>query len=323
MKHIGDIFTLQKRNFHMQDYILNIEGLHKTYQEKTALNAVSIKIPKGSIYGLIGQNGAGKTTLIRVLNKIIDADSGHIYFNNELITNKEVAKIGYLPEERGLYKNMTIEEQALYFGQLKGMNKKDAKDSLDFWLQRFDILDWKKKKVEDLSKGMAQKVQFIITVLHSPELLILDEPFSGFDPINANLIANEIKALAKKGTTIIFSSHRMESVAEMCDSLSLIHQGEILLEGSIDDIQQQNAQELFEVTLVDYKESELNIFLKNSSYKVTEVAKTGHQVELEIINLLGTQETLQQDVFKIGTLTLYKQHVPSLEEIFIKTIKNA
>lgn len=307
----------------MQEYILNIEDLHKTYQQKIALNSVSIKISKGSIYGLIGQNGAGKTTLIRVLNKIIDADSGNIYLNNQKITEKEVAKIGYLPEERGLYKNMSIEEQALYFGQLKGMSKKQAKESLDFWLHRFDILDWKKKKVEDLSKGMAQKVQFIITVLHHPELLILDEPFSGFDPINANLIANEIKELAQKGTTIIFSSHRMESVAEMCDSLSLIHQGEILLEGSIAEIQAQNAQEIFEVHLVDYNESELNTFLVNTDYKVEVVSKKDNSIELEIINLADNKETLQQDVFKIGTLKLYKQYVPSLEEIFIKTIENA
>lgn len=307
----------------MQEYILNIKDLYKTYQKKIALNKISLKIPKGSIYGLIGQNGAGKTTLIRVLNKIIDADSGSVYFNNKIITDKEVSKIGYLPEERGLYKNMSIEEQALYFGQLKGMSKKEAKDSLNYWLQRFDILDWKKKKIEDLSKGMAQKVQFIITVIHHPELLILDEPFSGFDPINANLIANEIKELAKKGTTVIFSSHRMESVAEMCDALSLIHQGTILLEGSIEQIQEQNAQEIFEITFEDYNELELNNFIENECYNVDVIIKTTNQLKLEVINLKAGNKTLQQDVFKIGTLKLYKQHVPSLEEIFIKTIKNA
>lgn len=307
----------------MPENILSIEGLHKSYQKKIALNSISINIPKGTIYGLIGQNGAGKTTLIRVLNKIIEADSGTILFNESDMTLKDVSLIGYLPEERGLYKNMTIEEQALYFGQLKGMSKKEAKEALDYWLNRFEISDWKKRKIEDLSKGMGQKVQFIITVLHQPELLILDEPFSGFDPINANLIAKEIKELAKKGTTVIFSSHRMESVAEMCDSLCLIHQGSILLEGSIDEIQKNHSQPFFEISITDYHTEELNAFVENSNYQTKVVSKTDFQVDLEVINSSEKKEELQRAVFNIGTLNLYKQHIPSLQEIFIKTIENA
>ncbi|MGY6647653.1 ABC transporter ATP-binding protein [Wenyingzhuangia sp. IMCC45574] len=307
----------------MQDYILSIEDLQKTYKDKVALNSISTKVPKGSIYGLIGQNGAGKTTLIRILNKIIEADSGCIYFKDRKMTSKEVAKVGYLPEERGLYKNMSIEEQALYFGQLKGMSKKEASISLDYWLDRFGISDWKRKKIEDLSKGMAQKVQFIITVLHKPDLLILDEPFSGFDPINANLIANEIKELAAKGTTVIFSSHRMESVAEMCDALCLIHQGNILLEGSIETIQKENSQAVYEIGLLNYSEEQLAQFLDNTNYETNITTKNETTIHLEVIDLLENKEQLQKAILNIGTLELYKQHIPSLQEIFIKTIENA
>ncbi len=310
-------------NHFMATSILNIENLFKKYGDKIALNHINIHIKRGSIYGLIGQNGAGKTTLIRILNKIIEADGGSIAFKGQKMRLKDIASIGYLPEERGLYKNMTIEEQALYFGQLKGMSKANAQKALAYWLERFDIVSWKNKKIEDLSKGMAQKVQFIITVLHHPELLILDEPFSGFDPVNANLIANEIKTLASKGTTVIFSSHRMESVAEMCDSLCLIHQGSILLNGSIQEIQKEHAQEVYEVHLVDYKIEALEHFLDNQEYHITVVAKTSHQVHLEVIPSSTTAETLQTAIAGIGTLKLYRQYTPNLQEIFIKTIENA
>ncbi|MDO3695728.1 ATP-binding cassette domain-containing protein [Wenyingzhuangia sp. chi5] len=307
----------------MQEPIISIQKLHKSYGTKTALNHISIEITKGSVYGLIGQNGAGKTSLIRILNQIIDANSGHIIFKGTPMTSEAVKHIGYLPEERGLYKNMTIEEQALYFGQLKGMTKVNALEQLNYWLDRFDIVDWRKKKIQGLSKGMAQKVQFIITVLHQPDLLILDEPFSGFDPINANLIAKEIKTLAKNGTTVIFSSHRMESVAEMCDALCLIHHGNILLEGSIQSIQKKYVQQVFEVTLNNYQENELTLFLNNADYKTNIIQKEEEEIRFEVINNQKETDQLLHDLLKVGKVISYKQHTPSLQDIFIKTIENA
>lgn len=307
----------------MQEIILSIQEISKSYGEKIALNKISIAIPKGSVYGLIGQNGAGKTSLIRILNQIIDADSGNIVFKGINMTTEAVSHIGYLPEERGLYKNMTIEEQALYFGQLKGMTKANALKQLNYWLDRFEILDWKKKKIQSLSKGMAQKVQFIITVLHQPDLLILDEPFSGFDPVNANLIAQEIKNLAHQGTTVIFSSHRMESVAEMCNALCLIHHGNILLEGSIADIQKKQAKKIYEVTLANYTDVELSLFLENPFYKTNILKKQDEEISFEVIQLQAESDRLLQDVLKIGQVISYQQHIPSLQDIFIKTIENA
>ncbi|NJB83766.1 ABC transporter ATP-binding protein [Wenyingzhuangia aestuarii] len=312
---------LPKEKAFMQETILSIQNLRKTYGAKTALKDVSIHIKKGTIYGLIGQNGAGKTTLIRILNQIIEADSGQILLNNQIISPEDIKSLGYLPEERGLYKNMSIEEQALYFGQLKGMTKTAAKEQLNYWLERFDIVNWKKKKIQDLSKGMAQKVQFIITVLHQPELLILDEPFSGFDPINAQLIADEIKNLAKHGTSIIFSSHRMESVADMCDALSLIHHGEIVLEGSITDIQKKYAKEIYEIHLMDADKNLVTAFLEKEAYS-TKIIEDSAELKLEVTKA-NTTDDLLKEVLCIGKLTLYKQYVPSLQEIFIKTIENA
>jgi len=306
----------------MQERILKVENLCKTYSSKIALKNISIAINKGSIYGLIGQNGAGKTTLIRILNQIIEADMGSVFFNGLPMTSEDVKNIGYLPEERGLYKNMSIEEQALYFGQLKGMTKKEAKDQLNYWLKRFDILSWKKRKVQDLSKGMSQKVQFIITVLHQPSLLILDEPFSGFDPINAQLIADEVKYLAKQGTSIIFSSHRMESVTDMCDALSLIHKGEILLEGTISEIQKRYAKEVYEICITKLNESYVSSFLTSTRYSVNILEHTLENLRLEVTKKIAT-DNLLEDVLLLGDLTLYKQFVPSLQEIFIKTIENA
>lgn len=306
----------------MQESIIRIENLFKKYGDKVALNNISLTIKKGSVYGLIGQNGAGKTTLIRILNQIINADRGTILFKEQPITLANIKDIGYLPEERGLYKNMTIEEQALYFGQLKSMTKLKAKEQLNYWLQRFDILDWKKKKIQDLSKGMAQKVQFIITVLHQPEFLILDEPFSGFDPINTQLISDEIKHLAKQGTTIIFSSHRMESIEEMCDALCFIHKGTILLEGSIKEIQQNYAKEIFEIQLKNFNKEKLDLFLSKKEYRISIIEKNEVNVLLEVskTNLVSN---LLDDVLTIGELSLYKQHIPSLQEVFVKTIENA
>ena len=207
------------------------ENITKRYADHLALNDVSISIPKGSIYGLLGPNGAGKTTLIRIINQIINADEGRIFINGEPLRADHIGIIGYLPEERGLYKKLKVGEQLIYFAQLRGLSRSDAMAKIKYWIEKFEIKDWWSKKIEDLSKGMAQKVQFISTVLHSPDLIILDEPFSGFDPVNANLIRDEILELRQKGSTIIFSTHRMETVEELCDYIALINKSKKILEG--------------------------------------------------------------------------------------------
>ena len=216
--------------------ILTIDSVSKHYGNFTALNDVSIKIPEGSIFGLLGPNGAGKTTLIRIINQITRPDSGRVLFNDIELNPDNIKDIGYLPEERGLYPKMKIGEQAIYLAQLKGMDRSTAKSELAKWFEKFEITDWWNKKVTELSKGMAQKVQFIVTVLHKPKLLIFDEPFSGFDPINANLIKDEILNLRKQGATVIFSTHRMESVEELCEDIALINKSNKILDGNLDDI---------------------------------------------------------------------------------------
>ena len=215
----------------MQEHILIARNIVKQYENHLALNDVSLEIPKGSIYGLLGPNGAGKTTLMKIINQITATDSGEIIFNNEKLVRKHISQIGYLPEERGLYRKMKVGEQSLYLAQLKGMSKKEATLKLKTWFEKLDILEWWDKKVEELSKGMAQKVQFAVTVIHNPDLLIFDEPFSGFDPVNTSIIRKEILELKEKGTSIIFSTHRMESVEEICDEITLIDNGISILQG--------------------------------------------------------------------------------------------
>ncbi|MCH8554595.1 MAG: ABC transporter ATP-binding protein [Schleiferiaceae bacterium] len=227
--------------------ILSIANVSKHYGDYQALSDITIEVPTGSIYGLLGPNGAGKTSLIRIINQITAPDSGQVFFNGKPLAPHHVTKIGYLPEERGLYRKMEVGEQALYLAQLKGLSKAEAKKRLKYWFEKFDITSWWGKKVEELSKGMAQKVQFIVTVLHEPELLIFDEPFSGFDPINTNLIKAEIQELNKKGASIIFSTHRMESVEEICEHIALIHQSKKILEGRVDAIRKQYSNNTFEI----------------------------------------------------------------------------
>ena len=217
----------------MKESIFIAKDVVKEYGVYIALNKVSITVPKGSIYGLLGPNGAGKTTLMRIINQITAPDSGSLIFDGAPLSKHHISDIGYLPEERGLYKKMKVGEQALYLAQLKGMSYDEALDKLKFWFEKLDILSWWNKKVEELSKGMAQKIQFVVTVIHEPKLLIFDEPFSGFDPINAAIIRKEILELSKKGTTIIFSTHRMESVEEICDHIALINKAQTILEGPI------------------------------------------------------------------------------------------
>ena len=219
--------------------MLEIQELTKRYQRKAAIDQVSFSLRKGEIFGLLGPNGAGKTTLIRIINKIIEPDSGTIRFNGDLLQQKHLAHIGYLPEERGLYKQMTVEAHAHFLGSLRGMSKSEINTSLDYWLKKFNCADWRKKRIQELSKGMAQKVQFIYAILHEPELLILDEPFSGFDPVNVELIKAEMQEMKAKGKTILISTHNMRSVEEICDRVVLIHQSKKVLEGRVSEIQDQ------------------------------------------------------------------------------------
>ena len=227
--------------------LLTVEHVTKQYAAHTALNDVSLTIPEGSVYGLLGPNGAGKTTLIRIINRITAPDSGRVLFDGHEIAPEDVYRIGYLPEERGLYKKMKVGEQALFFARLKGLSRRDAMARLKVWFEKFGIQSWWDKKVEELSKGMAQKVQFIVTVLHEPRLLIFDEPFSGFDPINANLLKEEILALRDKGATVIFSTHNMSSVEEICDHITLINKSRNILSGRVDDIRRRHGANIFEV----------------------------------------------------------------------------
>ena len=228
--------------------IFEAKNIHKSYHNHVALNDVSLSVGEQTIFGLLGPNGAGKTSLIRIVNQITAPDSGEILINGERLSPKHIENIGYLPEERGLYKKMKIGEQAMYLAQLKGMSKTDAKRELLQWFEKFEIGSWWNKKVEELSKGMAQKVQFITTVLHKPKILILDEPFSGFDPINANLIKSEIQRLRDEGATIIFSTHRMESVEEICDYIALINQSEKILEGKLTNIKEEYKANIYNIT---------------------------------------------------------------------------
>ena len=293
--------------------LLEVKDVVKVYGNYTALNKVNLSIPKGSIYGLLGPNGAGKTTLMRIINQITAPDSGSVIFDGERLQEKHVSLIGYLPEERGLYKKMKVGEQALYLAQLKGMTYDEALSKLRYWFKRFNIIEWWPKKVEELSKGMAQKIQFIVTILHEPKLLIFDEPFSGFDPINASIIREEIVNLRDKGTTIIFSTHRMESVEEICDHFALINNSETILEGSIQNIKKQFDNKQFEVTI---KEDTL---LESQEYYIIKKVNNVHYLTIK-------DNFNQKDVIKSinekHEIILLKKHTPSIEEIFIKAIGN-
>ena len=223
----------------MSNNLIEVKDVVKSFGDYVALDKINLSIPAGSVYGLLGPNGAGKTTLMRIVNQITAPDSGKILFNNEKLSKKHIKEIGYMPEERGLYKKMKVGEQALYLAQLKGLKYNEALKRLKKWFEKLEIIDWWDKKVEELSKGMAQKIQFIVTVMHSPKLLIFDEPFSGFDPVNASIIKEEILTLSKSGTTIIFSTHRMESVEEICTHIALINKSRTILDGSINQIKKQ------------------------------------------------------------------------------------
>ncbi|MGB6269516.1 MAG: ABC transporter ATP-binding protein [Olleya sp.] len=303
--------------------LLEVHQVSKNFGNFTALNNVSITVPKGSIFGLLGPNGAGKTTLIRVINQITMPDTGHVLLDGEPLKNHHIKDIGYLPEERGLYKSMKVGEQALYLAQLKGMQKAEAKKRLKMWFERLEIGDWWNKKIQELSKGMAQKIQFVVTVLHEPKLLIFDEPFSGFDPINANLIKDEILRLRNEGATVIFSTHRMESVEELCDHIALIHKSNKVLDGNLMDIQRQYKSNTFEIG-INPNNTNLEQELA-SKFSVTPAAfKTlGNDLKLNIkLSKNESANDLLGYLSSKGQISHFVEVIPSASDIFIQTVKN-
>jgi ABC-2 type transport system ATP-binding protein len=299
--------------------ILEINNVSKFYGNHTALKDVSINIPAQTIFGLLGPNGAGKTSLIRIINQITGPDNGQILFNGEPLDVKHIEQIGYLPEERGLYKKMKIGEQALYLAQLKGMSKKDAMKKLKYWFEKFEIVGWWDKKVEELSKGMQQKVQFIITVLHEPKLLILDEPFSGFDPINTNLIKQEILELKEKGSTVIFSTHNMSSVEEICEHIALINKSKKILDGKVDDIRKSFAPNLYEIDFKGNMISFANALW--TGYEIIDNKENNGYITAKIKSLIpGSANQLLGALIPHVDILGFRDIVPSMNEIFIQKV---
>ncbi len=298
----------------MQENLLIVKDVVKQYGDYLALNKVNISIPKGSIYGLLGPNGAGKTTLMRIINQITAPDSGSLLFDGLPLTKHHIAEIGYLPEERGLYNKMKVGEQALYLAQLKGMSYAEALEKLKFWFQKLEMLAWWNKTVEELSKGMAQKIQFVVTVIHEPKLLIFDEPFSGFDPINAAIIRQEILELSKQGTTIIFSTHRMESVEEICDHIALINKSQTILEGPIEEIKKQFTNNTYEVITANKG------LMENDCFTIINKKENTFQI---LLKEGKTQKDILQSIIKDVEIISFKKETPSMEEIFIKAVNNA
>jgi ABC-2 type transport system ATP-binding protein len=302
--------------------LLEINNVIKTYGNYTALNNVSLQIPRGSVFGLLGPNGAGKTSLIRIINQITIPDSGTILLDGEPLSLKHIADIGYLPEERGLYKSMKVGEQALYLAQLKGLSKEDAKKRLKYWFEKFDISSWWDKKIEELSKGMAQKVQFIVTVMHQPKLLIFDEPFSGFDPINAQLIAKEILQLRDEGATIIFSTHRMESVEELCDDIALIHKSNKILDGKLIDIKRKFRSNVYQIGLsTENNDAVLSILYQNFEVLPADFKLLGDEF---ICNVKLSKNQSTNDLLSVlsnqGEVKHFVELIPSANDIFIEAV---
>ncbi|KUJ52721.1 ABC transporter ATP-binding protein [Chryseobacterium sp. JAH] len=301
--------------------MLKAEHITKTYNagKKIALDDFSIHVPKGSIYGLLGPNGAGKTSFIRIINQITQADSGDVFINGERLNPNHIKDIGYMPEERGLYKNMSVGDQILYFGELKGMKKSDALDEAKKWFEKLHIDQWWKKKLSELSKGMAQKIQFVVTVLHRPHLLILDEPFSGFDPVNANLIKDQIIELKNNGTTIILSTHRMESVEEMCDYVALIDNSKKIIDGRVFDVREKFKKNIFGITLSDVNNEQLQNF--QNKYEIFNLSEQNNLISFDLKNTVNQNDILL-DLVQAGKVRSFDERIPSMNEVFINAIGN-
>lgn len=298
--------------------IIECRNISKSFGTKVALDSVSVDIPKGKIFGLLGPNGAGKTTLIRIINRITIPNSGEVIFDGRPITQRDVERIGYLPEERGLYRKMEVGEQAMYLAQLKGMSARDAQAELKKWFIRFGIQDWWKKKVEELSKGMAQKLQFITTVVHKPELMILDEPFSGFDPVNAELIRQEILNLKEQGATIILSTHNMESVEELCDNIALINKSKLVISGGVDEIRRKYGNNNIE--LVYTSDAALNS-VENLYSVLSDDNNSGrHTAVLSLKDGVSNNDVLNALISQDIMVNSFKELIPRMNDIFIKLV---
>jgi ABC-2 type transport system ATP-binding protein len=294
--------------------ILSLQNVVKRYHNHTAVDDVSFEVPKGTIFGLLGPNGAGKTSLIRIITTITGADSGQVFLDGEALNTLHPNQIGYMPEERGLYKKMEVGEQLMYLAQLKGLSSAEARKKIKFWMEKFDILSWWNKKIQDLSKGMQQKVQFIATIVHDPKLIILDEPFSGLDPINTNLIKDEIHQLKENGASILFSTHRMEQVEELCDRIVLINKGKIILDGPVDEIKNTYKEYLYKIKLED----------SGSQIQSNELFDVYSQSDKELIVKIKDKKN-PNDVLKYLIdqdiqVHHFNEILPSLNEIFIKKV---
>ncbi len=300
-------------------YMLVAENVSKSFGPKVALSDFSLSIPRGCIYGLLGPNGAGKTTFIRIINQITMPDTGKVFLDNEPLNASHIQKIGYMPEERGLYKNMKVGEQCMYMARLKGLSSAEARKRSKYWFEKLGIENLWDKKLSELSKGMGQKIQFVVTVLHDPELLIFDEPFSGFDPVNANLIRDEILELKNKGKTIIFSTHRMESVEQMCDYVALINQSKKILDGSMHDVKNEFKEGKFRVKVEVNNPSAFEQFKQNHpvSYEKTEYGVTDFLVHL---NENSNNEVISE-LAPIGKIDEFTEVIPTMNEIFINAVK--
>ena len=297
-----------------------VNEVTKKYADHTALDRMCIDIPEQCIYGLLGPNGAGKTTLIRILNQITAPDTGEVLINGEKLCQKHIARIGYLPEERGLYKKMKVGEQAIYLAELKGIKKADAKKRLMEWFEKFEIAGWWDKKVEELSKGMQQKVQFITTVIHEPDILIFDEPFSGFDPINANLLKESILGLRDKGATVLLSTHNMSSVEELCDSITLINKGKSILQGRVSDIKRQHDTHKWEIII--RAEDLQAIYALGDTYNNIKVEPTEVADEMKLTTYSESPNDLLIQLLQIGELVSFKEVLPSMNDIFIQEVQS-
>ncbi|MEN9918676.1 MAG: hypothetical protein RL662_1112 [Bacteroidota bacterium] len=295
---------------------LETKNIIKQYANHLALDDVSIKVPKACIYGLLGPNGAGKTTLIRIINRITAPDSGQVYMNGQPSKQSDIYNIGYLPEERGLYKKMKVGEHAVFLAELKGLGKKEARREIDKWFEKFEITSWRDRKIEELSKGMQQKVQFITTVVHNPQLLILDEPFSGFDPVNAELLTNEIKELKEQGKTIILSTHNMESVEALCDEITLINKSQTVLQGNVSTIRDKYKSNTFNIVI---KANEF--FFPSDMFTVESKENIGNTIKFRIKKQPQISNSLLLKLFAAKyEILLFEEELPSMNEIFIETV---
>ncbi len=300
--------------------LFQAKNVVKEFSNHRALNKVSISVPENTIFGLLGPNGAGKTTLIRIINQITAPDEGELFFQGRKMQPDDIHYIGYLPEERGLYKKMKVGEQAVYLAQLKGLSRQDAMKKLKYWFEKFEMTEWWNKKVEELSKGMQQKVQFVITILHEPKLLIFDEPFSGFDPINANLLKNEILELKRNGSTIIFSTHNMSSVEELCDHISLINKSEVILEGQIFDIKKNYRTNVYEFSYTGDPENLLSKLSKPYELLTNTTENHIHFASIKTPSE-DTDNHLLKELIPLVNIVSFNELIPSMNDVFIRVVE--